>query len=139
MSVPSIVGFIDASFVALKSFRGEVVPCSIIKGCDIVLQSVYSKMLGQPLALWGAVYYGIFILLITLFIVSENKVIIKIVLLLSLAGSFFSLWLIFIQLFIIKAVCLYCLVSAVSSFTLLYLSITADKTIRQAASNKHVF
>lgn len=129
IAVFAVIGFADASFVALKNLRGETVPCSILKGCDTVLQSEYSRLFGQPVALWGALYYGIIILLIAVFLVRQRKDILKSIVLLTALGSIMSVYFLFLQFFIIKAVCLYCLVSAICFFSLFALSVIATRTI----------
>lgn len=134
IAVFAVIGFADASFVTLKNLRGETVPCSILEGCDTVLQSEYSRLFGQSVALWGALYYGIIILLIAVFLVRQRKDILKSMVLLTALGSIMSVYFIFLQFFIIKAVCLYCLVSAGSSFLLFGLSITAMTTIYKTKS-----
>ena len=134
LTLLAVIGFADASFVALKSLQGQVVPCSILKGCDIVLQSQYSRLFGVPVALIGAIYYGIVLLLITAFLLVWKSRIMNCIVILIAVGSIMSLWFIYLQVFVIKAICLYCLVSAGTSFILLGLSVTAMKTIYKIKS-----
>lgn len=134
MTLLAIVGFTDASFVALKTLQGQTVPCSILKGCDIVLQSKYAHLFGQPVALWGALYYGAVILLIAAFLIWQREYIIRGVVLLTAFGSIMSVWFIYLQVFVIKSICLYCLISAGSSFLLLGLSVIAMTTIYKIKS-----
>lgn len=136
MTLLAIIGFTDASFVALKSLQGQIVPCSILKGCDIVLQSGYSRLFGVPVALIGAVYYGTLLLLIASFLLAWRSYIISCVAILTTVGSVMSLWFVYLQVFVIKAVCLYCLVSAITSFALFALSLTAIKTIGHTLKNE---
>jgi uncharacterized membrane protein len=106
----SLFGFIDASYLAIKQYQGEVIPCSITEGCDIVLTSPQAKLLGIPLSVFGTLYYGaIFILSIAGL---RNRNIFNWSVYLPIGGFLFSIWLIYAQVAIIQAYCQYCLVSA---------------------------
>ncbi|MEK7154145.1 MAG: vitamin K epoxide reductase family protein, partial [Patescibacteria group bacterium] len=94
--------------------------CPIFGGCDKVLISPYSAVGGIPVALFGAVYYlTIFILGIAYFDTGRARVL-KLAVSLTPLGLIASLWFLYLQLFVIKALCFYCLLSLVTS-TLLFI------------------
>ncbi len=125
----AILGFADASYLSINTSQGEIPPCAI-GGCDIVLQSEYAKFMGIPLTYIGTAYYGLLILLIAAFLMTEKKIIFTYAAVLASAGSAISLFLVYLQLFVIKSLCLYCLVSAGASFSLFALSLMAVKTLK---------
>ncbi|MBP5973172.1 vitamin K epoxide reductase family protein [Brasilonema sp. CT11] len=104
------------------------------KSCDLVLASPYATVLGLPLALFGFLAYAsmaVFALAPLAVDPAKNKnsrtKLENVTWLLLLAGaiamSIFSGYLMYLLFFTIKALCLYCLASAVFSLTLLVLTI----------------
>ena len=117
-----VIGFFDSLYLTLKHYTQTSILCSILEGCDRVTTSTYSIIGGVPVALLGALYYlAIFILAIAN-IVKPDKKLAQILFYLSLVGFLFSLWLVYLQIFVIKALCLYCLISALTSTLILALS-----------------
>lgn len=117
----SFLGLIDASYLAAKHYTGTIPPCAIVKGCEAVTTSQYATI-GLPaveggisVALLGAIYY-LAVLIISIAIIDTGSAGLKKFLAkFSLLGLLASIWFISLQLFVIKALCLYCLVSAFSS------------------------
>ncbi len=119
--ISALIGFSDASFLAIEHYRGVMPPCSIISGCEKVTTSVYSEIFGIPLALFGAIYYFTLLILIIAYFDLKKAIILKITALITSIGLLASLYFMYLQVFIIKAVCLYCMISAVASITLFVL------------------
>ena len=85
--------------------------CLAGSGCDTVRESPYSEILGIPVSLSGVIGYS---LIFALSLISISYSVRWILLyFLSLAGVTFSLYFTYIELFVIKAICVYCLASAV--------------------------
>lgn len=115
-------GLIDAVYLTVKHYEGAI-NCSIISGCQEVLTSSYSEIMGIPLALMGSAYY-LFLILVTLFYIdAKNKWALLILKYLPGFGFAFSLWLVYLQLFVIGSICQYCMLSAISSTILFILSL----------------
>ena len=116
-AVVALVGLADAVYLTIKHYTGGQVPCSIIEGCEQVLTSQYAEMFGIPLAIFGAAaYFTAFSLAILA--TFDNR------LMWSLFGvqvsvmAAFTLWLLYLQGFVIEAFCQFCLISAAVTFTL---------------------
>lgn len=114
------IGFADSSFLALKHYLRLPVPCAIVRGCDIVTTSPYSMVGPIPLAVLGMVYYLSIIILAVLYIDSKRALFLSFLARFTAVGFVASLYLIFLQAVVLKAFCLYCLISATTS-TLLFL------------------
>lgn len=85
-------------------------------GCEKVNQSIYSEVMGIPVSLFGVV---VFILIINLYLHSQFKYS-KLLLVLFIVGSFlFSLSLTWIEVFIIKEICFWCMIVFVCTAYLL--------------------
>lgn len=135
------MGFIDASYLAIKHFLGTTIPCSVLRGCEEVTSSQYSMIGGIPVALLGAIYYlTIFILIFSFLRIyspvrekNENKLL-KLTAYLTVIGLLASLWFIYLQIFVIKAICLYCMFSAFTSFALFAFGVIVLKFNRKVVS-----
>ena len=117
----AFVGFLDATYLTILHFKGEVPDCSIIKGCEIVTTSKYSVIWGVPVSLMGSIYYLTMLVASFWSLQSKSTKLFKIMFIFSLGSFIFSFYLLFLMFFIIGAVCQYCLLSAVtSSFTFVF-------------------
>lgn len=123
--VLALIGFTDASFLAAKSYLGGPIPCVIFTGCDTVTQSVYSKIWNIPISLPGALYYAVIFFLGILYFDLKRDWIIRLIVPLTFIGFAISLYLVYLQIFVIEALCLYCLISAADSTLLFTLSLFA--------------
>ena len=112
----SVVGFSDAAYLTAKHYLDDPVTCSILEGCETVTTSIYSTIFNIPIALFGMFYY--LFVSILLFLYMEGVNVLKL-LVLSTTGAFFTtLYLIYLQAFVLDAFCLYCIISALSSTAL---------------------
>jgi uncharacterized membrane protein len=55
----ALVGFADAAYLTATHYAGAPVFCGASGGCETVLTSEYASIGAVPVALVGAVYYGI--------------------------------------------------------------------------------
>lgn len=116
--VVATLGFADAAYLTIEHFKGVIPPCSVVSGCETVLTSSYSSILGMPVSLLGAIYYLLIAVGAFAYIDTKKTVVLKWTLSITIFGLLMSLWFIFLQAFIINAWCLYCLGSAASSIVL---------------------
>jgi uncharacterized membrane protein len=117
----SLIGFIDATYLTVEHFLNRVPPCTV-SGCEIVLTSPYSSILGIPVALLGSLYY---LTLIVLFIVHfdiKKEIYLQLAFNLTVFGFLFSVYFFILQAFVIHAFCQYCLLSGAISTILFVIS-----------------
>ncbi|MBT3669131.1 MAG: vitamin K epoxide reductase family protein [Chloroflexi bacterium] len=119
----TIIGLLDSLYLSwLKLAKDEII---CLGGCDIVNSSKYAEILGIPVALIGALAY----LAILFFLINkiefvffkENSTII--VFIFSLIGVIYSLYLTYLELYIIHAICPFCVISAIVLVLLLVTTI----------------
>lgn len=134
--VVAFLGFLDASYLTAHHYSGVLPPCFITQGCDVVTTSAYSTILGIPVALLGTLYY-LTVLVLGFIYIDKKKdwVILKALPVVNTLGLLASAWFVYAQVFIIHALCMYCLLSAASSTTLFILMIFLRKRILQATKN----
>ena len=122
--VLAILGFSDATYLTIKHLKNIVPPCGITAGCETVLTSQYSDIFGIPVALLGAIFYLMIAIGCLIYLESKNQKIIKYTFLFSIFGFIAALWFVFLQIFILKAYCVYCLFTAGISASIFILSYT---------------
>jgi uncharacterized membrane protein len=89
--------------------------CSI-GSCETVNTSKWATFLGLPVAGWGVGFYiGLFVLAIVSTQPSyEDSLPVSTLLLgVTLVGTLFTVWLTYLELFVIHAICQWCVVSAI--------------------------
>lgn len=98
--------------------------------CDIVNRSKYSTLLGVPVALIGVLGYLIILALATVYrSKAETPVFLAIA---SAAGLVFSLYLTYVEKFLLSTWCVLCLTSLVLIFSVTVLSFTvASKSMQR--------
>lgn len=121
--IVSLLGFLDATYLTAKHYLGEVPTCSMIEGCEKVLTSSYATVGRVPVALMGAFYYLAIFFLTVAYLDTKRKGLLYFIARLTLVGFLVSVGLIYLQLFVIKAICLYCMASAASSTILFGLGV----------------
>jgi uncharacterized membrane protein len=122
----SLVGLVDALYLTVEHVTGQSVQCTITSGCSEVLSSSYAVVAGIPLAAIGAAAYFSVFSLATL--AAFGYQVAKPLLLLLVAMMFLvSLWLVYLQAFVIREFCQYCLLSAAITTTLLVVVIIARR------------
>lgn len=114
----AFTGLLDASYLAASHYAGSGVACSVLKGCDAVLQSPYATAGGIPLAALGAVHYSLLFLLLAWTLFSGKKAALRTAAGLAGAGVLASMVFVYLQAFVIGAFCPYCLASAGISFAI---------------------
>jgi uncharacterized membrane protein len=115
LALLAVVGICIALYLTLYKFGViGVLSCSI-GSCEMVNTSKWSMLFGLPIAAWGL---GAYVVLLVLAIVggseSREESVPIAQLLVALAGFsvLFSAWLTYLELFVIHAICIWCLSSA---------------------------
>ena len=126
----SLVGLGDAIYLTIQDLTGQNLRCTIISGCAEVLGSKYAHVGGVPLASLGAfAYFLVFSLaILALFGYGFARPALAV-----LVGIMFltSLWLLYLQAFVIHHFCQYCLLSAAVTITLTVLVIVSWRLNRR--------
>lgn len=121
MLAASVIGFADASYLTAKHYLGIPITCSLIAGCEKVTSSQYATIGPVPLALLGALYYLVVFIGLVAYLDTKKRIWLEIVARFTVVGFLASLALVYLQLFVIRAICLYCMASAFTSTVLFVL------------------
>lgn len=121
----ALAGAFVAAYLTLYKLGvfGELV-CAV-GSCETVNASRWAVLLGAPVAAWGVAFYVV-VLAVALVGVTgrhaDSLAVGRSLLALSTGGFLFSAWLTYLELFVIRAVCQWCVVSAVLATTIFVLS-----------------
>ncbi len=122
----SIIGFLLSVYLTYLHYtEGQSAFCTQGSGCDVVRQSSYSSLLGIPVALLGAIGYALIFWFSYVSISRRMRWLLLYII--SLAGFIFSVYLTYIEFFVIKAICPYCVVSAIL-ITAIFIIIASRKS-----------
>ena len=108
LAVLDVVGLAIASYLSIVELGGGVPACGPLHGCETVAQSKYAWIGGVPVAVYGV---GLSLILFTLAIAWWRTNLYGLLLAhygLSLAGVIFEIYFIYIQIAVIRAICVWC-------------------------------
>ncbi len=127
-----IGGFMVAKYIRKHKKTGSLLICPIKFDCNTVVNSDYSKFFGVPVEILGMAYYGLVIISYLLSLIYfyflpglPSNILIVSMITLSAIAFFFSIYLIGVQVFILKKGCSWCLVSAAISISIFILTVLA--------------
>src|SRR5881394_4484601 len=117
VAIVSVVGLADATYLTVQALTGETLSCGGSPDCFRVLGSSYAKVGGIPVALLGALAYFTVFAFATFAAFGYAR---ARIFLIPIIGAMFlgTLWLLYVQAFLLHAYCRYCLFSAATTFLL---------------------
>jgi uncharacterized membrane protein len=119
------LGLAISIYLTIVHYSNVPLVCLGTSGCEEVNRSIYSKVMGVSVALLGAGAYVV--LLGTLW--AERQEILKpreaalVLFGVALAGTLYSAYLTYVEVFVIYAICIWCVISAVALAAILALAI----------------
>lgn len=129
----SLLGLLIASFLFYEYNIAGTVVCPTGAGCDIVRASPYSRFLGISIPLLGIIFY--FTMAILSVVHSHDlprKIARRLQLLVTISGVAFGVYLTYLEAFVIKAYCFWCILSFIIS-----LGILGAVLVRKAHDNRN--
>ncbi len=122
ITIIAIVGILDTIYLISRKLQGKRVHCPFFpqKWCDKVQKSKQSKTFGVPNSVWGFIIYTT-IFTLSLVQSSGTNVLWPLTGVIAL-GTAFSLYFLYIQAFVLRAFCTWCVLSAIN-FTILAIAI----------------
>lgn len=128
IAVLALLGILDATYLLLGKLGtvGEL-SCTISHGCDVVNSSAYSEFLGIPVAAIGVVgYLALFVVAIVgvqpRWVADPRPDLVLGVL--SAVALIFTLYLTYAELFVLHAICQWCVVSQIAILLIFGLAVS---------------
>ncbi len=117
VQIAALIGLLDSMYLAYVKIARAPIYCTPGLGdCEVVNASRWSELFGIPLGVYGMVGFGLILLITTYgrrihWVAAYTDLILFGI---STAGFLFSLYLTGIEIFVLKTVCQWCLLSAVA-------------------------
>ena len=110
----ALIGIAVSAYLTLVHYRDDLLVCAV-GGCHTVQKSPYAELEGIPVALLGL---GMFVVVTVLFLLRRVRpawadTITLATFALVLAGAVFAIYLTYLELFVIHAVCQWCVLTAI--------------------------
>ena len=128
-AVVALIGLADSVYLTVHHYTAERVPCSLFEGCETVLTSAYAEYAGVPTAAFGAFAYFVAFSLAIL-AAYGNRLMWTLYGVHVLIMAVVTIWLFYLQAFVIKAFCQFCLLSALTT-SILFVLFILSKFIRR--------
>lgn len=130
----ALAGLAVAAYLAYVEMTLSDAVCGAVGNCNTVQQSDYARIFGVPIGVIGLFGYSLIVLVWAYSRFVSDKQANSVIWLLSLVGVIFSVYLTFLEPFVIGATCLWCLSSAVMILALLWLASSQVDFLQQKQS-----
>ena len=114
MTFIAVVGLGIAAYLLASRVLGEPPACGPVKGCETVAASEYATLFGVPVALFGVVFSLILVATCTLWWRRADRRALYASYGLGLAGIIAVAYLTYLEVFVIGAICVWCVGYAVT-------------------------
>jgi len=133
VAIVSVAGLADATYLTVQALTGETLSCGGSPDCFRVLGSSYAKVGGIPVAMLGALaYFSVFTFAtFAAFGYAHAPKFLALMVGMMFLGT---LWLLYVQAFLLHAYCRYCLFSAATTFLIAGLLIAVPPSQSRSAS-----
>jgi uncharacterized membrane protein len=121
-----LIGVVDAGYLSWVKMANTAVVCAPGLGdCGSVNNSVYSELYGIPVAYLGLLSYLLIVIAVSILLSKKVEInwINYLLLGITLVGVLFSGYLTYIELAVLYAICIYCVISAVLMLILFVVSL----------------
>ena len=138
-AVVALLGLVVAAYLAYTKLANNQLYCAGLGDCETVNASAYSQLLGVPVSLFGgASYLAVLGLSLSRAFLDDDWAFLATlgVLVLTIAGTIFSVFLTYLEFFVLSAICPWCLTSAGLTLILLVLSVASVRRQLQALGNQ---
>jgi uncharacterized membrane protein len=110
----AVAGIAIAGYLAATKLSGEIPVCGPLKGCETVNTSEYSELFGIPVALFGVGYSIVALIGSLAWWRSGDRRTLYVLYGMGLLGLLAVAYLTYLELFVIGAVCVWCVAYAVT-------------------------
>jgi len=122
----AFLGLIISLYIYSSKKKSAEMVCVLGGSCNQVTGSKYSRTLGIPNEIGGVMYFSIIIILTILSIIGLDIIYFStssIMITLTALASLFAVYLLFLQAFVLKKWCEYCIITSTITFLILLLEL----------------
>lgn len=132
--VQAIVGIAIAIYVLQSFLRDASIYC-VSSGCETVRKASASYLFGVPVPAFGLVGYFCIALFSFLLTTAKKHIYATILLSIALFGVAFVSWFTYTEVFVIKALCMWCTISAVNMVILAILALQLKNSLSHSQTH----
>lgn len=111
MLLLATAGFFVAVYLTVEHYLGQVPACSFLSGCEVVTTSEYATIGPFPISLLGAGYFLTVWASLLALLQTGRSAFLTIVGIFTAMGALVAAGLLYLQVFVLEAVCIYCVTS----------------------------
>ncbi|MDP2641349.1 MAG: vitamin K epoxide reductase family protein [Candidatus Yanofskybacteria bacterium] len=129
VAIAALGGFGVSAMIAYTKRSGKHLVCPVGSDCNAVVTSKYSRFFGIHLEYLGMTYFAaiFFVYGIMLFLPGLiSGIALSFVALLTTGAFFFSSYLLFVQAFLLRQWCIWCILAAMLSMTIFFISLISQ-------------
>jgi uncharacterized membrane protein len=118
-----LIGFGVSLFLTYEYSQDDPVPCGGLSigsanSCQSVKESDYASMFGISIPVWGDIFFTMLLTFLFIYIIrlvdkNKEKLFNNLFLALTAFGALFETYLTIVEIFVIKAVCIWCLLTEI--------------------------
>jgi uncharacterized membrane protein len=109
LAMLDLVALMVAGYLSVVELAGVVPSCGLVHGCETVATSQYARIGGVPVALMGVLFTASLLIIALAWWRSDLYGLLLGHYGLSLVGVLFNVYLFYLQAFVIRAMCIWCL------------------------------
>ncbi len=113
MAALALGGLGIALYLGIVKLTGGNPACGVLHGCDTVNQSEYASILGIPTGLFGAAASAVMLAGALVWWLRADRRALLLTYLISLLSLPFLAWFTYLELFVIEAICVWCVSYAI--------------------------
>lgn len=132
MLLLATAGFFVAFYLTVEHYLGQVPVCSFLSGCEVVTTSEYATIGPFPISLLGAGYFFVVWVSMLALLQTGRRVFLATAGGFTALGAFVAAVLLYLQFFVLEAVCIYCVTSDSISLLLFILFLVRWRQERRA-------
>ena len=127
-------GLSDSIYIAQSEVNNTPLICNaeVLSGCNIVSASQYSYLFGIPIAEYGAAFYAFIFIIAAFELALYNQLLRRVLQVSALAGVVISAILTLVEIFVIQALCIFCIASALIVLAIFIVSILINPKVGPA-------
>ena len=128
-------GVANSAYLTQHEANGTPLLCDVkgLSGCNIVASSPYAHIFGISLAEYGLAFYGLLFVLAACELLAYSRPLRRTIQGIAFFGIIASIYFVILQVFVISALCIYCMASAVLAL-LIFLSAYFIEPVRRRAT-----
>jgi uncharacterized membrane protein len=112
--VLDVIGLAIASYLSVVELGGGVPYCGPLRGCETVAASEYAWVGPLPVAVYGVMLSLVLLVLALVWVRTDKPALLDVHYGLSLVGVIFEVYFLALQMFVIRAVCIWCTLYGIS-------------------------